>query len=166
MFSLIIHTVICIHTSQNKIQNTIMYDVIWNYFVYCCVFLKLYVIFLCCYSCPNFTPFASLHPVCPSGNLHTVVHDLGSCMYVLWAAVFPTLYFTSPWLFCDYQFVLLNPFTFSTLPANPFPSGNHQNALCVCNSVSVLHACLFCFLDPVVDRSEAAGTQVIDVMNV
>ena len=30
--------------------------------------------------------------------------------------VFPLLYFTSPWLFCNYQSVLLNPFTFFTQP--------------------------------------------------
>ena len=32
---------------------------------------------------------------------------------------FPILYFTSPWLFCDYLFVVLNPLTSSPLPLNP-----------------------------------------------
>ena len=32
------------------------------------------------------------------------------------AAFFPILYSTSPWLFCNYLFVLLNPFTFSHIP--------------------------------------------------
>lgn len=31
--------------------------------------------------------------------------------------MFPMLYFTSLWLCCDYQFVLLNPFTFFTHPS-------------------------------------------------
>ena len=30
--------------------------------------------------------------------------------------IFPMLYFTCPWLFCDYQFVLHNPFSFCTHP--------------------------------------------------
>ena len=38
---------------------------------------------------------------------------------------FPILYFTSPWLFCDYLFVLLNPLTSKMLfskKAQAFPS--------------------------------------------
>ena len=31
------------------------------------------------------------------------------------------LHFTSPWLFCNYQFVLLNPFTNLTQSSNPLP---------------------------------------------
>ena len=33
--------------------------------------------------------------------------------------IFPMLYFTSPWLFCNYQFVLLSPCTFSPSPLSP-----------------------------------------------
>ena len=36
---------------------------------------------------------------------------------------FPILYFTSPWLFCDYQFVLLNPLNFSQPPTPLTPLG-------------------------------------------
>ena len=43
---------------------------------------------------------------------------------------------TSPWLFCNYLFVLLNPLTSSPIPLHPFPSGNHRNALCIHGSVS------------------------------
>ena len=37
------------------------------------------------------------------------------------AAPFPTLYFTSPRLFCNYTFVLLNPLTSSPVPPHPLP---------------------------------------------
>ena len=58
---------------------------------------------------------------------------------------------TSPWLLCNYLFVLLNPLTSSPFPYTPHPSGNHQNSLCIHDSVSVLD-CLVCFSDSVVDR--------------
>ena len=35
------------------------------------------------------------------------------------AIPFPILYFTSPWPFCTYQFVLLNPLTSSPIPPHP-----------------------------------------------
>ena len=38
-----------------------------------------------------------------------------------WATPFPVLYFTSPWLFCNYQFVLLNPLTSSLISPSPAP---------------------------------------------
>ena len=45
-----------------------------------------------------------------------------------------------------YQFVLLNPFTFSTYSSSkPFPSGNHQNALWVC-FWSACSCVLLCFV--------------------
>ena len=56
-----------------------------------------------------------------------------------------SLYFTSPWLFCNYLAVLLNPSPLWPLPCAPLPSGNHQNALCMHDSVSVLLVCLLCF---------------------
>ena len=37
------------------------------------------------------------------------------------ATPFPILYFTSPWLFCNYLFVLLNPLTSSPIPLQPSP---------------------------------------------
>ena len=56
--------------------------------------------------------------------------------------VFPVPYFMSPWVFCDYQFVFLNPFTFLTQSPTPVPSGNHQSDL----FVSLFPFCLFiCF---------------------
>ena len=41
----------------------------------------------------------------------------------------------------------LHPFSLT-----PLPSGNHQNAFCIHDSVSVLLICLACFLDSIVDR--------------
>ena len=79
-----------------------------------------------------------------------------SCPWVMCisslATPFPILYFTSPWLFCGYLFVLPNPLTSSPIPHNPLPSCNHQNALCIHDSVSVLLVCLLCFLHSIVDR--------------
>ena len=43
---------------------------------------------------------------------------------------FPKLYFTSPWLFCSCQFVLLNPFTFFTQSPTLLLSGNQKILLC------------------------------------
>ena len=66
------------------------------------------------------------------------------------ATSFAILYFISPWLFCNYLFVLLNPLTSNPFLYIPLPSGNCQNAFH--NSVSVLIVCLVSFLDSVVDR--------------
>ena len=56
----------------------------------------------------------------------------------------------APWLFYNYQFALLNPFCLFAHPLDPSPSGNHQNILCIYDSLSVL---LFvCFLDSIVNR--------------
>ena len=74
-----------------------------------------------------------------------------SCVHTL-ASPFPMLYFTSPWLFCNYLFVLLNPLTSSPIPSYPLPLGNHENTLCIHDSVSVLLVCLVCILDSIVNR--------------
>ena len=46
-----------------------------------------------------------------------------SCPWVMCisslATPFPILYFTSPWLFCNYLFILLNPLAFSPIPHTP-----------------------------------------------
>ena len=67
------------------------------------------------------------------------------------ATPFPILYFISPWLYFNYLFAFLNLVNSSPIPPSPLPSGNHQNALCVHDSVSVL-VHLVCFLDSIVDR--------------
>ena len=72
--------------------------------------------------------------------------------YKFLAAPYPILYFTSPWLFCNYLFVLPNPLTSSPILPYPLPSGNHQNHLCIHDSVSVLLVCLVCFLGSIIGR--------------
>ena len=102
-----------------------------------------------------FFPFAPLHPAhpIPSGNPHTIVHVRGSYIGSL-VTPFPILHFTSPWLFCDYQFAYL--YFLIPSPLHPFLHnrllpGNHRNALLIHDSVSVL-VYLVCFLDSIVDR--------------
>ena len=93
---------------------------------------------------------------------HSTPHSLRpsphccSCPWVMHinslATPFPMLYFTSPWLFCNYLFVLLNPLTSSPIPPQPLPSSNLQKALRIHDSVSVLLVCLVCLLDSIVDK--------------
>ena len=121
------------------------------------LFFKIIFYWLCCYSCPDFPPLppppstphyfrqSSYHCSCP-----WVVHE--HALLSTLASPFPVLYFTSPWLFCNYLLVLLNPLTFSPIPPRPLPSGNHQNTLCVDDSVPVVLVCLVCFLHSIVDR--------------
>ena len=58
----------------------------------------------------------------------------------------------APWLFSDYLFVFMNLFISSPIPPQPLPSDNHQNALCIHDSVSIPFVCLVCFLESTVDR--------------
>ena len=100
--------------------------------------------------------FPPLPPSSQHSSLPQVIPTPLFCVhgsYVLssLATSFPILYFTSPWLFYNYLFVLLNPLASSPIPPHPLPAGNHQNALCIHESVSVL-VCLVCFLDSIVDR--------------
>ena len=86
---------------------------------------------LCYYSCPAFSPFATLHPEPPTPSSNPPTIDC-SCPWVMClsslATPFSILYCTSPWLFCNYLFVLLNSLTSS--PLHPFslfplPPGTH-----------------------------------------
>ena len=98
-------------------------------------------------------------PLCPSPpsapySLRQALHHC-SCPWVTsmscLAAPCPILNFTSPWLFCNYLFVLLSPLTSSPIPHTPLPFGNHQNAFCIHDALCS-SCCLVCFLDSVVDR--------------
>ena len=122
-------------------------------FLFCFLYFKIIFYWLYYYSCPSFSSFASLHqaPPSPSGNPHTIAHVHGSWVGSL-AIPFPILYFISPWLLCNYLFILLNPHTSSPIPHNLLTSGNCQNTLHIHDSVSVLLVCLVCFLDSIVDR--------------
>ena len=66
------------------------------------------------------------------------------------AAPFPILDFSSPWLFCNYLFVLLNPLNSSPIPPHAPPNWQPSNPLCIHDSVSVHLVCLV-FLDSIVD---------------
>ena len=74
----------------------------------------------------------------PPGTVHS---------YYRLLTTFPTLYFTSPWLFWNYQSVLLSPITFYTHSPTCLTSGVHRSALCVYESTSILVFHLFCFLN-------------------
>ena len=98
-----------------------------------------------------FPPLPALHQVPP---LLQVIPHLCWCPWVMHirslATPFPIMYFTSPWLFCNYLFVL-HPLTSSSSPLHIPPSGNHQNTLCIHDSVSLLLVCLVCFLESTVN---------------
>ena len=91
-----------------------------------------------------------ISPLPPSTQPHPLPQAIPhhcSCPWIIHisslATPFPILYFASLWPFCNYLFVLLNPLTSSPIPLYPLPSGNHQNALHIYDSVSVLLVCLF-----------------------
>ena len=111
-------------------------------------FLKLYCIDYN-YSCPNISP-----SIQTPDSLRQSPHHC-SCPWVMWisslATPFPIRHCVSPWLFCNYLFVLLNHLISSPIPPQPTPSGNHQKARHIHNSVSVLFLC-FGFKDSVVER--------------
>ena len=78
-----------------------------------------------------------------------------SCPWVMHvsslASPFPTLYFTSPWLFCNYLFILLNPLTSSLIPLYLLPIWQPSKCspypwFCLCSCLLGL------FLDSIVDR--------------
>ena len=121
--------------------------------MYLFIYFNLNDIYCLCYhSCSKFPP------VPPSTQAYT--HSLRQsprCCPHPWvihtcslATIFPMLSFTSPWLFCNNQFVLLNFFTFFAPPLHSLLSGNHLN-VCIYYSVSVLLVHLFCFLDSIID---------------
>ena len=73
----------------------------------------------------HFTLFyLPLHPF-PSGNHHIVF-----CVYKVF-----------------YFYFLLNPFTFFTEPPKPPPPDSCQSVLCICESISILFATIFCSLE-------------------
>ena len=95
-----------------------------------------------------FLPFIPLHPAIPDPPA-LLAPALSSCPLVVHisslASPFPILFLTSPYLVFTYQFLLLNPCTFS--PISPFPTDNPPNDLHIYDSVPVLLLCLVCFLD-------------------
>ena len=57
---------------------------------------------------------------------------------------FPVLYFTSPWLFCNYQLVLLNPFIFFTHPFSRPPMW--QPSVCSLDPWVCFQTVMFCLV--------------------
>ena len=104
-------------------------------------------------------PFPPLYspPPCTTPPTHIPLPPaFSSCPGVIHisslAAPFPIPYFTSPWLFCKYLFLLLNPFTSPPISATPSSHlATIKNPLHIHDSVSVL-VCLVSFLDSTVDR--------------
>ena len=104
----------------------------------------------------QFFSLCSLYPVPPPfPPLQAIPTLLSMSMghaYMFFGYCIPYAVLYTPMTICNSQFVLLNPFTFMAYPPKPFTSGNHQNVLCIQDSVSVLLVCSFCFLDSIVDR--------------
>ena len=76
----------------------------------------------------------------------------------------PYTVFNIPCLFYTYQFVLLNPYTFSPILPLPLSTDNLPNDLHIYDSVSVLYVCLVCFLDLTVDSCEFIGILIFIVL--
>ena len=85
-------------------------------------FLNLFY-WLWYYSCPNFPSFAPA-PISTPQSLRQSPHHCSrprvTCIISL-VTPFPILYFASPWLFCNYLFVFLNPFSSSPIPPYHHP---------------------------------------------
>ena len=82
------------------------------------IYIYIFNVFywLCYYSCPNFSLFTHLRLVSP---FSPAILYLSSCLWVMHisslATPFPILYFTSPSIFCTYEFILLDAYTFSSV---------------------------------------------------
>ena len=73
-------------------------------------------------------------------------------VYVIWLLHF--LYCTlhpHDYSVTTYLYFLI-PSPLYPFPHSPLPSGNHQNILCIHDSISFILVCLVCFLDSIVDR--------------
>ena len=92
----------------------------------------------------QFSPFVPIHPASPtpSGNPPTIGHIHGSCIQVLWllhllyCTLHPHGYSITTYL----HFLIPSPP--HPFPHTLLPSGNHQNPLCIRDSVSSLLVCL------------------------
>ena len=97
----------------------------------------------------NFLPF-------PSSIQHYTLPAIPTLLFMSMGHVYKFFRYSisytvlyTPWLFCNYLFVLLNPFLFFTHP----PDSSHLDIIKMFyDFVSVLLVHLFCFLDSIVDR--------------
>ena len=117
-------------------------------------FFNITFYWLCYYNYPNYPPIAHLHPA-PSHSLRQSPHPY-SCPGVMHinslATLFPMLYFTSPWLFCNYLLVLPNPLTSSPISLKPPPMWQPIKMLYIAMILSLFFFAWFVFLDSVFDR--------------
>ena len=85
-------------------------------------FCSFIIIFnwLCCYIVPIFPPLSpsTQFPPLPEAIPTTLFMSMGHA-YSSLATPFLILCFTSPWLFCNHLFVLVNPLTSSPIPLHP-----------------------------------------------
>ena len=111
-------------------------------------FILLIMLLLLSWFFPLCSP-STQHPPLPQAIPHNFSCPWVMCISFL-ATPIPILYFTSPWLFCNYLFVLCNPLTSSCIPQTPIPSGSHQMHpwFCLCSSCLLS---LFVFSDSIVD---------------
>ena len=128
-----------------------------------CFFSFNYILLITLFQLSQFFSLCSRPPSTPH-SLRPSPHHC-SCPWVLrissLAAPFPILYLISPWLFCNYLFVVLNPLTSPSILPHPLTSGNHENALFIHYSVSVLLVCLVYFLDSIVDQFIAISLFIV-----
>ena len=135
-------------------EDSVVQAVSWLCAGKCCGSTKVIFLFLFIFSFLNYILFIMLLQLwqvislcCPPPSTpHSLRQSpcLCSCPWVMRisssATPFPVLYCTSPWLFCNYLFVLLNPLPSSSIPLHPPPFGNHQNAPYIHDSVC--YSCL------------------------
>ena len=108
---------------------------IYNLFLFFKLYFIDYAITVVLIS-PPLSPFTHHSPL-PQTILTPLFMSMGH-VYKFFAP-FPTLYFTSPWLFCNYLFILLNPLTSSPIPHTPL----HLATLKTFSISMILSLCLF-----------------------
>ena len=90
---------------------------------------KNYILLIMLLHLSQFLPLCAPPPSIPHSLRQSPHHC--SCPWVMCisslATAFPLLYFTSPWLFCTYLFVFLNPLTTSPIPLLIFSFNNWIN---------------------------------------
>ena len=69
--------------------------------------------------------------ICISLKISDLEHLFMSVDHLYFLFEILMLFFKSPWLFYNYQFIPLNPFPFFTHSSASFSSGNHQDVLCI-----------------------------------
>ena len=117
-----------------------MYFYFYIYFYYIYIYLLIMLLQL-----------FHLLPLFPPPCTHPLTHipPLSSCPWVVHisslASPFPTLFLTSPYLFCDYHLCFLFPVPFPHYPPFPFPTNNPSWDLHFCNFVPVLVICFVHF---------------------